>query len=137
MYCGDFLKHTYLWLCWVFTAAWAFSSCGKQGLLSSCSARASHGGGFPCWGAGDLRSVGSVLVLHGLSCPVALGIFPDQGSNLCPLHWQVDSSYLDHEGSLLMTFNGVQGKNGICPTSKKDHFPFLCCHNLGYIIRVC
>ena len=29
-----------------------------------------------------------------LSCPTACrnqGSFPDQGSNLCPLHWQVDS----------------------------------------------
>ena len=28
---------------------------------------------------------------HGPSCSVACGIFPDQGSNPCPLHWQVDS----------------------------------------------
>ena len=27
---------------------------------------------------------------HGLSCSATCGIFPDQGSNLCPLHWQVD-----------------------------------------------
>ena len=27
---------------------------------------------------------GSVVVAHGLSCPVACGISPDQGSNLCP-----------------------------------------------------
>ena len=27
------------------------------------------------------------------------GIFPDQGSNLCPLHWQVDSELLGHQGS--------------------------------------
>ena len=25
---------------------------------------------------------------HGLSCSMACGIFPDQGSNPCPLHWQ-------------------------------------------------
>ena len=24
---------------------------------------------------------------HGVSCPVACGIFPDQDLNLCPLHW--------------------------------------------------
>ena len=34
---------------------------------------------------------GSVVVAHGLSCSVACGIFPDQGSNPCPLHWQADS----------------------------------------------
>ena len=27
----------------------------------------------------------------GLSCPEAGGTFLDQGSNLCPVHWQVDS----------------------------------------------
>ena len=29
--------------------------------------------------------------MHGLSCSAVRGIFPDQGSNLCLLHWQVDS----------------------------------------------
>ena len=33
----------------------------------------------------------SVFVAHGLSCSAACGIFPDQGSNPCLLHWQVDS----------------------------------------------
>ena len=34
---------------------------------------------------------GSVVVAHGLSCAEACGIFPDQGLNLCSLHWQADS----------------------------------------------
>ena len=38
-----------------------------------------------------LLSTGSVVVAHGPSCPVAYGIFPDQGSNPCLLHWQADS----------------------------------------------
>ena len=38
-----------------------------------------------------LQHLGSVVVLHGLSCPKACGIFPDQGSDPCPLYWQVDS----------------------------------------------
>ena len=29
---------------------------------------------------------------HGLSCSSACGIFLDQGSNLCLLHWQADST---------------------------------------------
>ena len=33
----------------------------------------------------------SVVVAHGLSCSAACGIFPDQGSNPCPLHWQAYS----------------------------------------------
>ena len=32
-------------------------------------------------------------MVHGLSCSAACGIFPDQGSNLFPLHWQVDSFF--------------------------------------------
>ena len=33
-----------------------------------------------------LQSTGSILVVHGLRCSVACGIFPDQGSNPCLLH---------------------------------------------------
>ena len=33
-----------------------------------------------------LQSTGSIVVVHGLRCSVACGIFPDQGSNLCLLH---------------------------------------------------
>ena len=32
------------------------------------------------------RRAGSAAVAHGLSCSTACGIFPDQGSNPCPLH---------------------------------------------------
>ena len=45
------------------------------------------------------RRAGSVVVAHGPSCSTACGIFPDQGSNLCPLHWQADSQPLCHQGS--------------------------------------
>ena len=45
------------------------------------------------------RHAGSVVVAHGLSCSTACGIFPDQGSNPCPLHWQADSQPLHHQGS--------------------------------------
>ena len=41
----------------------------------------------------------SVAVAHGLSCSVACGIFPDQGSNQCPLRRQADSYPLYHQGS--------------------------------------
>ena len=42
---------------------------------------------------------------HGLSCSTACGIFPDQGSNLCPLHWQADSYPLaTREVPLLVSF---------------------------------
>ena len=45
------------------------------------------------------RCTGSVVVAQGPSCSVACGIFPDQGSNPFPLHWQVDSQPLRHQGS--------------------------------------
>ena len=45
------------------------------------------------------RCTGSVVVAHGPSCSAACGIFPDWGSNPCPLHWQADSQPLHHQGS--------------------------------------
>ena len=47
--------------------------------------------GFSCCGAWALGTRASVVVVHGLSCSAACGIFPNQGSNPCPLHWQADS----------------------------------------------
>ena len=40
-----------------------------------------------------------LTVVHRLSCQAARGIFPDQGSNPCPLHWQADSHPLSHQRS--------------------------------------
>ena len=37
------------------------------------------------------KAQASVAAAHGLSCPMACGIFLNQGSNPCPLHWQADS----------------------------------------------
>ena len=34
------------------------------------------------------RHTGSVVVGHGLRCSMADRIFPDQGLNPCPPHWQ-------------------------------------------------
>ena len=45
------------------------------------------------------RRAGSVVAAHGPSSSAACGIFPDQGSNPCPLHWQADSQPLRHQGS--------------------------------------
>ena len=36
---------------------------------------------------------------HGLNCSAACGIFRDQGSNPCPLHWKADSQPLCHQRS--------------------------------------
>ena len=66
-------------------------SCSEWGLLFTMELRA-------------LLVVVSLAVEHGLCCGAAHGIFLDQGSNLCSLHWQEDSSPLDHQGSLAFIF---------------------------------
>ena len=38
-----------------------------------------------------LGTQASVVAMHRLSCPLACGIFPDQGSNPCTLYGQVNS----------------------------------------------
>ena len=50
------------------------------------------------------RRAGSVVVAHGPSCSAVCGIFPDQGSNPCPLHWQADSQPLRHQGSPKLSY---------------------------------
>ena len=79
----------------------AFSSCGKRGPLFITV-------------RGPLTIVASLVAEHRLqtrrlsncgsraqSLPslAACGIFPDQGLNPCPLHWQADSQPLRHQGS--------------------------------------
>ena len=77
----------------------AFSSRGKWGLLSvvvqglltalaSLAVDTSLGARVSVIVA---RGLSSCEPKRGLSCSRACGIFPDQGSNPCPLHWQVDS----------------------------------------------
>ena len=47
-------------------------------------------------------STDSIVVAHGPSCSAACGTFPEQGSNTCLLHCQVDSLPLSHQGSLIL-----------------------------------
>ena len=71
----------------------AFSSCGKWGPLFIAVR------GPLLLRSTGARRAGSVIVAHGPSCSAACGIFPDQGSNPCSLHWQADSQPLCHQGS--------------------------------------
>ena len=75
----------------------AFSSCGKWGPLF-IAVRGPHYRSLSLWSTGS-RCAGSAIVAHRPSCSTACGIFPDQGSNPCPLHWQADSQPLRHQGS--------------------------------------
>ena len=49
--------------------------------------------------------MGSVLAAHRLGCSGACGIFWDQGSDPCPLLWQVNSYPLRHQRSAPSVFN--------------------------------
>ena len=94
----------YLWLCWVFVSVRGPSLVvASGGHPSSRCAGLSLSRPLSLRGTGSRRA-GSVAVAHRPSCSVACGIFPDQGSNLCPLHWQADSQPLRHQGSLIYQF---------------------------------
>ena len=81
----------YFWLCWVFVSVRGLSPVvASGGHSSSRCAGLSLSRPLPLRSTGSRRA-GSVVVAHGLSCSAACGIFPDQGSNPCPLHWQADS----------------------------------------------
>ena len=56
--------------------------------------------------------MGWVVVVHGLSCSAACGIFPDQGLNPRPLGGQVDSYLLSHQGSPLVPLDFVLERFG-------------------------
>ena len=95
-----------------------FSSYGEPGLLSSCGVRGfslrwllllPSTGSRVCglqqlWHLGSVgwligsREQGQQLWCTGLVA-VTCGIFPDQESNQCLLHWQVDSLPVNHQGS--------------------------------------
>ena len=92
------------WLCWVFVSVRGPSLAAASGGHSSSRCV----GPSPSWplllrSTGSSRA-GSVVVAHRPSCSAACGIFPDQGSNPCPLHWQADSQPLRHQGSPRVLF---------------------------------
>ena len=94
----------YFWLCWVFVSVPGLSlAAASGGHSSSRCAGLSLSRPLLLRSTGSRRA-GSVAVAHGPSCSVACGIFPDQGSNPCPLHWQADSQPLRHQRSLTLLF---------------------------------
>ena len=99
LFFGFFLIFIYFWPCWVFVSVRGLSPVAASGGHSSLRcAGLSLSRPLLLWSTGSRRA-GSVVVVHGSSCSVACGIFPDQGSNPCPLHWQADSQPLRHQGS--------------------------------------
>ena len=95
----------YLWLCWVFVSARGLSPVvASGGHPSSRCAGPSLSRPLLLRSTGSRRA-GSVIAAHGHSRSAACGIFPAQGTNPCPLHWQADSQPLRHQGSPLYLFN--------------------------------
>ena len=91
-------------MCWVFVSVRGLSPVVvSRGQSSSRCAGLSPSRPLLLRSTGSRRA-GSVVVAHGLSRSAACGIFPDQGSNPCPLHWQADSQPLRRQGSPTMRF---------------------------------
>ena len=85
---SSYLFMYYFWLHWVFIAAHGLSLVVVCKLLIAVASLVA---------VPSLLSTGSLVVADGLSCSRACGIFPDQGSNLHLLHWQMDSLPLSHQ----------------------------------------
>ena len=94
----------YLWLCWVFVSVRGLSLVAASGGHSSSQCAGLSLSRPLLLRSTGSRRAGSAIVAHGPSCSAACGIFPDQGSNPCPLHWQADSQPLRHQGSSIYHF---------------------------------
>ena len=94
----------YLWLCWVFVSVRGLSLVAASGGHSSSRCAGLSLSRPLLLRSTGSRRAGSAVVAHGPSCSAACGIFPDQGSNPRPLHWQADSQPLRHQGSPYILF---------------------------------
>ena len=105
-----YLTYLFIYLFYFFGLCWVFVSMRGLSLVVASGGHSS----LRCAGLSlsrplllrstGSRRTGSVVVAQGPSCSAACGIFPDQGSNPCPLHWQADSQPLRHQGSPPITF---------------------------------
>ena len=94
-----FIYLFYFWLCWVFISVWGLSLVAASGGHSSSRCAGLSLPRLLLLRSTGSRRAGSVVVAHRPSCSTACGVFPDQGSNPCPPHWQADSQPLRHQGS--------------------------------------
>ena len=107
-----FLRFIYLFywlidwlLCWVFVSVLGLSLVAASGGHSSSRCLVLSLSWPLLLRSTGSRRASSVVVAHRPSCSAACGLFPDQGSNPCPLHWQADSQPLHHQGSPHCSFN--------------------------------
>ena len=100
-------------------------------------------------GLQQLQHTGSAVVVPGLCCSSSGGIFPDQGSNLCPLHWQADSYPLYHQVSpllyiltsifsfkqkLLCAYSDIS-VDLISTAGSINHYPYIITHSGTFLWR--
>ena len=78
--------YLFFWLCWVFVSVRGLPPAAASGGHSSSSCAGLSLSRPLLLRSTGSRRAGSVVVAHGPSCSAACGIFPDQGSNPCPLH---------------------------------------------------
>ena len=104
-----FYLFIYLWLCWVFISVRGLSLLAASGGHSSSRCAGLSLSQPLLLRSTGSRRAGSAIVAHGPSRSAACGIFPDQGSNPCPLNWQADSQPQRHQGSpqLLCFYNTI------------------------------
>ena len=110
-FCVFFNLFIYLWLCWVLVSVRGLSLVGASGGHSSLRCAGLSLSRPLLLRSTGSRRAGSVIVAHGPSRSEACGIFPDQGSNPCPLHWQADSQPLRHQGSPGQVFLNKWGQD--------------------------
>ena len=119
----------HLWLCWVFVSVRGLPLVAASGGHSSSRCAGLSLSRPLLLRSTGSRHAGSVVVAHGPSCSAACGIFPDQGSNQCPLHWQADSQPPRHQGSPCFRFkenkNLHKGESGSHPCSAHSLFFFF------------
>ena len=97
-------------LCWVFVSVLGPSLVAASGGHSSPRCAGPSPPRPPLLRSTGSRHAGSAIVAHGPSRSAACGIFPDQGSNPCPPHWQADSQPLRHQGSPISGFDEMIDK---------------------------
>ena len=128
-----------LWLCWVFVSVRGLSLVAASGVHSSSRCAGLSLSRSLLLRSTGSRRAGSVVVAHGPSCSAACGIFPDQGPNPCPLHWQADSQPLRHQGSPSIDFWTASSRTwfGNCCRDETPHaYPTISCSVMVYTLNM-
>ena len=84
-----------------------------------------------CGALGLQGTQASVVLAYRLSCSVACGIFPNQGLNLCLLHWWVDSFFFIY---LFLAVMGLCCCEGLSSSYRQQELLFIAVHRLLIVV---